>query len=174
MSKKLEDIQRSFTRMIDGLGLLTYRERLDRLKLTTLLERRMRGDLIEMFKIVNHHVNYGSGLFNNLSGRLNVAARVQNSKPTKNKTDFFAQRVILFWNRLPYSVKSNCPNVDSFKSKLDSFRDKGYVAGVQGQFWELSYEIFDRVEVSDSHRKQYRDYMTEHPFVARRRKVNIR
>ena len=37
--------------MIDGLGLMTYRERLDKLNLTTLLERRVRGHLIEMFKI---------------------------------------------------------------------------------------------------------------------------
>ena len=36
---ELEGVQRSFTRMIDGLGLMTYRERLDNLKLTTLLER---------------------------------------------------------------------------------------------------------------------------------------
>ena len=49
--------------MIDGLGLMTYRERLDNLKLTTLLERRVRGDLIEMFKIQEGFVDYGSDLF---------------------------------------------------------------------------------------------------------------
>ena len=47
---QLESVQRSFTRMVDGVGLLTYRYRLDMLKLTTLLERRVHGDLIEMFK----------------------------------------------------------------------------------------------------------------------------
>ena len=47
----LESVQRSFTSMIDGVALMTYRERLDKLKLGTLLERRVRGDLIEMFKI---------------------------------------------------------------------------------------------------------------------------
>ena len=49
---ELEAVQRSFTRMIDGLGLMTYRERLNKLNLTTLLERRVRGDLIEMFKML--------------------------------------------------------------------------------------------------------------------------
>ena len=34
-----------FTRMIDGVGLLPYSERLETLKLTTLIERRARGDL---------------------------------------------------------------------------------------------------------------------------------
>ena len=60
---ELEGVQRSFTRMIDGVGLLTYRDRLDKLKLTTLLERRVRGDLIEMFKIQEGFVSYGSELF---------------------------------------------------------------------------------------------------------------
>ena len=36
--------------MIDGLGLLPYSERLETLKLTTLIERCARGDLIEVFK----------------------------------------------------------------------------------------------------------------------------
>ena len=70
---ELEGVQRSFTRMIDGLGLMTYRERLDKLNLTTLLERRVRGDLIEMFKIQEGFVGYGSDLFGR-SGRT-VAAR---------------------------------------------------------------------------------------------------
>ena len=60
---ELEGVQRSFTRMIDGLGLMTYRERLDNLKLTTLLELRVRGDLIEMFKIQEGFVDYRSDLF---------------------------------------------------------------------------------------------------------------
>ena len=33
---ELEGVQRSFTRMIDGLGLMTYRERLDKLNLTSI------------------------------------------------------------------------------------------------------------------------------------------
>ena len=73
---ELEGVQRSFTRMIDGIGLLTYRDRLDKLKLTTLLERRVRGDLIEMFKIQEGFVSCGSELFGR-AGRT-VAAR---SKP---------------------------------------------------------------------------------------------
>ena len=47
---KLEGVQRRFTRMIDGVGLLPYSERLETLKLTTLIERHARGDLIEVFK----------------------------------------------------------------------------------------------------------------------------
>ena len=44
------------------------RERLNKLNLTTLLERRVRGDLIEMFKIQEDFICYGSDLFGR-SGR---------------------------------------------------------------------------------------------------------
>ena len=37
----------------------TYSERLEKLGLTTLLERRMRNHLIETFKIINGITNYG-------------------------------------------------------------------------------------------------------------------
>ena len=49
----IEAVQRRFTRLIDGIGLMTYEQRCVELGLTTLLERRARGDLIETFKIVN-------------------------------------------------------------------------------------------------------------------------
>ena len=41
---------------------LTYKQRLEKLNMTTLLERRMRGDLIETFKILNNLNNYGQNL----------------------------------------------------------------------------------------------------------------
>ena len=47
----IEDCQRQLTRIIEGIGLLPYRQLLQRLRLTTLLERRrMRDDLIELSK----------------------------------------------------------------------------------------------------------------------------
>ena len=141
--------------------------------MTTLLERRMRGDLIEMFKIINGHVSYGSELFNLPSSRLNVAAREVKFRHTTSRSDFFAQRVLKFWNCLPCYVKDSS-TVNCFKNRLDNFRKKGYAAGTHGQFWELSYEIFDRLEVSASQRSDYRKYMLEHLFVAKHRKINIR
>jgi len=48
----LDRVQRRFTRMINGLGQLSHMERLERLNLWTLEERRNRLDLIEVFKIV--------------------------------------------------------------------------------------------------------------------------
>ena len=60
---EIEDCQRQFTRITEGMGLLLYRQRLERLRLTTLLECRIRRDLIETFKIINGFVNYGHNMF---------------------------------------------------------------------------------------------------------------
>lgn len=48
----LEKVQRRATRIPTSLRGVQYEERLDRLKLTTLKTRRLRGDLIQMFKII--------------------------------------------------------------------------------------------------------------------------
>ena len=70
---EIEDCQRQFTRIIEGIGLLPSRQRLQRLRLTILLERRMRGDLIESFKRINGFVNYRHNMF-----RTNTAYRTRN------------------------------------------------------------------------------------------------
>ena len=59
---ELKNIQRMLTRLIDDMGLLPYTERLSKLKLTILAERRSRADLIEAYKIVGGSVSYGSQL----------------------------------------------------------------------------------------------------------------
>ena len=60
---ELENCQRKFTKSIRGLDDLSYRDRLIKLGLTTLLERRARGDLIEIFKIESGFVAYGQHMF---------------------------------------------------------------------------------------------------------------
>ena len=60
---ELESIQRRFTRLANNVGLLPYSKRLELMNLTTLGERRVRGDLIETYKIVTGKVNYGKNIF---------------------------------------------------------------------------------------------------------------
>ena len=49
----LEAVQKWFTRLIPGLKGLSFEERLSSLGLYSLEYRRMRGDLIEVYKILN-------------------------------------------------------------------------------------------------------------------------
>ena len=136
---ELENVQRLFTRMVRGMDNLTYSSRLKKLGLTTLLERRMRGDLIETFKVLNNFNNYGSQFFNLSQRTGNLVVR-----PNRKHTDFFSERVIFYWNKLPEYVK-NSASVNNFKNNFDKFRKNGITNNIQGQFWELSNEIFRRI-----------------------------
>eukprot|EP00061_Rhincodon_typus_P009495 g33052.t1 len=49
---KLDRVQKRFTRMLPGLESMSYREKLDRLGLFSLDSKRLRGDLIEVYKIM--------------------------------------------------------------------------------------------------------------------------
>ena len=124
---------------------MTYRERLDKLNLTTLLERRVRGDLIEMFKIQEGFVGYGSDLFGR-SGRT-VAARSKTHRFTTNETDFFAQRVLRYWNSLPPLVKVS-ESVTGFKSRLATKTNEEYSQVMCNIRTRLSMDIMRSVLVA--------------------------
>ena len=59
----LEKIRRRATKLIPGLRDLTYEERLNECGLATLETRRLRGDQIEVFKILNGYENIDSNIF---------------------------------------------------------------------------------------------------------------
>ena len=50
---KIENVQRRATKQVPTLKNMEYNERLKKLKMPTLKYRRMRGDMIEVFKIIN-------------------------------------------------------------------------------------------------------------------------
>eukprot|EP00116_Pleurobrachia_bachei_P004142 sb/3464404/ len=142
---KLEDVQRSFTRLIDGIGLLPYSERLRILQLTTLLERRMRGDLIETFKITSGKVDYGKDLF-----------RVSRSG-TKILKDgrgdgVLSNRVANYWNKIPANVKE-ASSVDTFKARLEQYKTSTIASGSPslGHFWELSEILISKINNRCNH-----------------------
>ena len=137
---EIEDCQRQFTMITEGMGLLSYRQKLQRLRLTTLLERRMRGDLIETFKIINGFVNYGHNMFGTTTTYRTRNLNVTSHHPLRSAHDFFNNRVIKYWNQLPLRVR-NSTSINAFKAGLDLFKlSKPDSPDV---FWKLSEEIFN-------------------------------
>ena len=57
--KKIENVQRRTTKQILSLQNMSYKERLEKFKMPTLKYRRLRGDMIETFKIANEIYDKG-------------------------------------------------------------------------------------------------------------------
>jgi len=121
----LEKVQHRFTRMFPDLIKLPYLQRLRELKLWTLEERRIRSDLIEVYKIINGLSTISFDTFFEFS--TNTTTRGHSLKLAKRRvtTDlrlhFFSERVINIWNSLDEkTVKSSSLNV--FKGNLERLR----------------------------------------------------
>ena len=141
----IEGVQRWVTSCIQGMDYLSYRQRLEKLNLTTLFERRMRGDLIEVFKALNGFSFTASNVIkqSNRTGNLLVNKRRKPFTRTM-ENDFFGSRVATYWNKLPSIVKKSS-SVNDFKNNLRKFREKHYKRNPYGQYWELSEDIFQRI-----------------------------
>ena len=120
---KLERIQRRASKRAPGLGSMNYNERLNRLCLTNLEDRRIRGDLITQFKIINglevvnwEHapVRYG---FTTRGHQFRYVKELANNSLRSN---FFNNRIANVWNALPMEVVS-AKTVNSFKAKIDDW-----------------------------------------------------
>lgn len=116
----LERVQRRVSKMPRTLKRLPYEQRLLRLGLTTLEERRKRGDLIETFKILRGHYSCEvcSFLFSNvnhLRGHLyRLIPERCNRLPRKQ---FLPNRVVAEWNGLPENAVL-APSTNAFKIQL--------------------------------------------------------
>ena len=177
---RIEGVQRRFTRMIDGLGQLPYSERLDILKLTTLAERRFRGDLIEVFKAKSKLSNI-NGVFNFGRSGLNLVSSMNaynsSAKVRNIKRNFINERIISYWNKLPTEVKS-ANSVVNFKDKLQKFKvnvKHGKITVYEGQFWEMSDKVLSRIEDGNylENKLKHNKYLALHPFVAKKKFINL-
>ncbi len=126
--KKIESVQRRATSQINNLKNLDYTQRLKRLKLPTLIYRRMRGDMIEVYKILSKKYDPEVSNFLPLhriarphsstrGHSLKLLKRTSNHDPRSN---FFTNRVVDWWNSLPNTVIT-APSVLAFEMRLDKF-----------------------------------------------------
>jgi ribonucleases P/MRP protein subunit RPP40 len=116
----LESVQRSFTRRIPGFSSLNYVERLIACNLEPLEIRRIRIDLIMLYKILHCLVVCPFFDFFSLSQGITRGHRYKLQKNFSKSTvrqHFFCNRVIDVWNDLP-EIVVNSPTLSSFKFEL--------------------------------------------------------
>ena len=125
-------------RMVSDKRGKTYEEQLHNVGLTTLAERRLRGDLIQTFKVVNGISRVEKTEWFNLRENEEVRATrantcITNEGPSRRpnvihlenvrletRKNFFNIRVAKEWNRIPDSVKQQ-QSVNAFKNAYDKW-----------------------------------------------------
>ena len=122
--EKLEKIQRRVTKMIPRLRNKPYEERLEELNLFSLTKRRIRGDLIEVFKIFKGFSNLDSSKYftidhNNVTRNNGFKIIPRRFKSLEAKY-FFFNRIVNIWNKLPSEIV-NSNSIESFKNKVDKY-----------------------------------------------------
>ncbi len=119
---EIEKVQRRATKILKNLKNLTYSQRLSELNLPSLKFRRIRGDLIQAFKIINGTDNIDKDLF----FTFNTECRTRNSEnklfkhftKSRIRSSFFSERVVNYWNSLSNAARS-AKDLLTFKKQID-------------------------------------------------------
>ncbi len=132
----IEGVQKRAVRCIHGLH-GSYEEKLQQINLTSLVTRRLRGDLIQTYKIVNKVDNVDPNTWfqfpdesyrplrsnvtmeddGSTTQKLTLLPQNANSSIRRN---FFSVRVVEPWNRLPDKLR-RAKSTNDFKNKYDKF-----------------------------------------------------
>ena len=123
----LERVQKRAFRMVTDLGKISYEEKLKKMGMQSLEDRRKRGDLIDTFKYMNgiydadplklftfvqtrHERNTRSYLENNL---------VPEKTSLNVRKNFFTNRIVNEWNLLPSDIRYGS-SLNEFKNYYDA------------------------------------------------------
>ena len=118
--RRLESVQRVFTKRLYGLQNLPYSDRLKRTGLKTLEHGRLVADLTLCYKILNNLIILDIQCFivnTDDRTRGHSLKLIVNKTRTNSRLYFFANRVIRCWNKLSNDTVT-APNVQIFKRKI--------------------------------------------------------
>ena len=126
--KDLEKVQMRATKLVISIKNFTYKDRLNRLKLPTLKYRRIRGDMIEVYKILTNKYDSGVNVYlekqqDNIGLTRGHSLKLVNNRYHQAydlRKFSFAPRIVNIWNSLPEIVISTA-TTDTFKRRLDKF-----------------------------------------------------
>ena len=122
--KNVEKVQMRATKLIPSIKHMSYIDRLKNLNLPTLLYRRLRGDMIMVYKLLSGL--YDSNIACNLVKPNNYVTRGHYLRLFKKHVHYdlrkyyFGNRIISTWNSLPdYVISAN--TIGLFENRLDQF-----------------------------------------------------
>ena len=135
----IERVQKRMIRYISDKSGATYEERLASVGLTTMVERRERGDMIETFRTIYGFNNVDRNQWFDFRNATNARATRSTVTVSGNeqhdhddvlymgnvrleiRKNFFTVRVIKKWNEIPERVRRQ-RSVDAFKNNYDEWR----------------------------------------------------
>jgi hypothetical protein len=149
----IENVQKMATKQLPGMKNVSYEEHLRKLELPTLSYRWLRGDMIEVYKIIQGHYDPEASTIIKLmndteqifSTRTNSKKVVYNRANTNIRQNSFSIRIARYWNKLP-------ENINSFKNRLDKhWKDEelyyaNYKADISGS--RVTYREIEEIQES--------------------------
>ena len=120
----LENVQRRATKLLPALKNVTYKNRLLDLGIPTLEYRRVRADMVQMYKKFHGNDIVDKDKLFVMNTNLNTRGNCMKIFKKRVKTEFrrgmFSQRMVNTWNSLPNNV-INSPSINCFKNRLNKF-----------------------------------------------------
>ena len=134
----MEKVQRRLVRMISDKKGETYEEQLNSVGLTTLVERRERGDIVESFKTFkgfnrvdrDNWFKFRNDGMRATRSTVSVTDNIQQEREDvlflesirlDTRKNFFTVRAVNKWNQIPENVKQK-KSINAFKNSYDEWR----------------------------------------------------